>query len=852
MQAALSASDRLLEAPFAYVASFCKRTSWRFQVLVLLTAASATLACVVLQKGVDPRPQGSADWKKPHRTTPKLSPLWRRAQARSANVFDTEETPAPSAIPVARTSRISGHVIGAPTPAPTPQPTPEPAPEPSESNMLTPIPPTKAPATPIPTVAATPAPTQSKQQIEDGWQREPSPVCVSWANTEGLRELNAKREDKRLLKELPSAVGTRTSRACAGHRIPPRIPELKQNMQVPGGRLATAIARRAAWSRQQLTLGDVQALRERGVLNHFYLDRTLRVLGCMVPKAGSTTLKAYFLSNIGKWPGGGTVHNKSRFNEATLQAGDFISDEEFVELFNGGRVFKFTMVRNPFSRSLAAYLERFHECHRTRFESECQMWRRSLTVPGGEGLPNLRPGVLVEVVQGMKPRRGHIVELLPNDHVLVDMPAVKDQLEQSIQAVPLTSVRRAELGRDTSFVHFLEALRAHPTRKVTWQNAHWLASSDVCAVDVIQYDWVGRLEVTEDWKLLYNVVGTKAGFDEAQKRSLKHSVGTASATAEHFTLENIDRVEDIFSFTDIGLLGYKAESKGGPLRGRRYARRQPNGRWAAVKWTPPPTPTPPLPTPAPPPPGSPVIPVVECRWAMLPGVAVHFGATSGTTAAAGVVRSEKVHDYTECWKTCDARPRCHAVSWQKIDAGDGNLHRCFFVLHGYTSKTRIAASPHYDGWLCRDRQTVFAQLTPSPPTPQPPPTVGTPAPGPGRVAVKKVQVRSDGRAEPCMPSDWVTLPETAVHQTRGAVKEDKPSTPVFGLDACRRRCDNMPDCVGAAWRRGGAGHQYFHKCFYITKLGADPQQARAEFDSTYCQSRANLAMQAAVANGEEG
>eukprot|EP01062_Namystynia_karyoxenos_P034029 TRINITY_DN2496_c0_g1_i2.p1 TRINITY_DN2496_c0_g1~~TRINITY_DN2496_c0_g1_i2.p1 ORF type:complete len:867 (+),score=268.45 TRINITY_DN2496_c0_g1_i2:219-2819(+) len=785
------------------------------------------------------------------RRTPKLPALWR---ARTLTVRQSIEDVDGKAGGDSA-GAISGHMIGdeeafikAGLPPPTPLPTPEPDVSTAQSNMAkeekpspapTPLP--TPPPTPEPTPAPTPTPptpvpTMSRQDVAKSWQRSPLPMCHSWANTEGVRALAARVEKRRLMRELPSAVGPASSQACRAHQLPPRVPAWGDAEEAPGGRLATEIARRGGWSKQRVTLQEVQALRARGVLNHFYLDRELRLLSCMVPKAGSTTLKAFFLSNAGDWPGGGTVHNKSRFHDHRLQAGDFISDEDFVELLNSGRYFKFTMVRNPFSRSLAAYLERFHECQRTRLIEECKMWRRSLTTPGGEGLPTYRPGVFVEAEHSGKQRRGHIVSVLPNGRVAVDFPAGKDGLPRASGVYDPSQLRMAELGRDTTFVHFLEGLRAYPTKKVTWQNAHWLPSADVCALDVVQYDWVGRLEVQDDWKLLYSVVGTRAGFNEAQKRSLKHSVGTAMQSVQFYTFENIDRAEELFSMTDIGIIGYNAESKGGPLRGRRGVRRLPTGGYAPPLWTPPPTPRPPLPTPVPLPPGSPVLPNVECAWAHLPGVSVHY-ASGSTQVADGVIRSDPVPSGEQCRVMCDERPRCVAVSWQKKDLLDGTFNRCFMVFHG-AGRARIAAAPQFEAWICRDRQTAYAALPP--PTP---PAAAAPAPGAnGSQAAPPTQAAPEGApAAACGPGDWITLEKVAVHQTRGASRIEPPSMAVFSLDACQRRCDKMRECVGVAWRRGGETHQFYHRCFYVAAMGAHPQQPRSEFDSVYCKARATAA-----------
>eukprot|EP00659_Diplonema_papillatum_P015595 gene15595-23803_t len=321
-------------------------------------------------------------------------------------------------------------------------------------------------------------------------------VCHAWRRTSALKALLRKH------RSFPpaEAAGIGEPNACAG------APEDGGAAAAPITRKhllekhpGAAAAKQGSFTDAGLSAAQVRELRIRGVSEQFYVDHELKLLYCVIPKAGCTSYKAWLLNNAGLFKGG-TVHNRELYKGPRIVNGQFISDEALRGILNGGEYFKFTVTRSPYTRSLATYLERFNKCENStrRTKNECVMWKRALT--GGE-------------------------EPLPKD--------------------------------DMTFVEYLKTMKAHKLNIVDFRNAHWVPGVQVCGLDHIEYDWVGRLEDPTDAEMLYAIVGERP-MAKKHGVDLAHSVGTSAKIKKYYTEEAKQLVAELYE-SDISRIGYKSD-----------------------------------------------------------------------------------------------------------------------------------------------------------------------------------------------------------------------------------------------------------------------------------------------------
>eukprot|EP01065_Artemidia_motanka_P033563 TRINITY_DN40562_c0_g1_i1.p1 TRINITY_DN40562_c0_g1~~TRINITY_DN40562_c0_g1_i1.p1 ORF type:complete len:498 (+),score=106.67 TRINITY_DN40562_c0_g1_i1:89-1582(+) len=257
-----------------------------------------------------------------------------------------------------------------------------------------------------------------------------------------------------------------------------------------------AVGKSGGWVKAGLSLQDVASLRRRGVLSQWYVDRVAKVAACLVPKAGCTGWKAWMLRNAGDPRGGmGNVHNRSRYKGPRLVDANRLTDEQVLEVLNGGKYFKFTVVRNPYVRSLATYLERFYRCQR-RGRASCLGWLRSLV--GDNDQRNLQ----------------------------LFQPTFADYLNLQLRA------RRARPMFD-------------------FKVAHWLPSVLTCGLNELPYDVVVRLDVEDDADVVYSLSG-----HPQHTAGRGHSQGTSRLLARFYTASALATAHKVYQ-ADLDVLGYR-------------------------------------------------------------------------------------------------------------------------------------------------------------------------------------------------------------------------------------------------------------------------------------------------------
>eukprot|EP01061_Rhynchopus_euleeides_P030899 TRINITY_DN51193_c0_g1_i1.p1 TRINITY_DN51193_c0_g1~~TRINITY_DN51193_c0_g1_i1.p1 ORF type:complete len:547 (+),score=153.22 TRINITY_DN51193_c0_g1_i1:98-1642(+) len=268
-------------------------------------------------------------------------------------------------------------------------------------------------------------------------------------------------------------------------------------------------------NKQGITLDTVAKLRERGVLDQMYIDVKRKFIYCAVPKAGSTELKAWMLHNENLFvpPKAGrsasNVHNRSRYNEGVFRTGQFTTDADMQAFLNNPEYFKFTVARSPYTRVLASYIERYYKCGSgygigVRPPGECKAWRNAL-------LPK-------------KPSSEERTALMENT--------------------------------DLSFAKVLQYIKNQaPVAKVDYKNAHWVSVADVCGLDSIVYDFVGRMEDPTDMEFIFHHTDTRPP-EKKFRGTLRHSQGTSKKMATYYTQRLLDDVTEIYR-TEVEVLGYK-------------------------------------------------------------------------------------------------------------------------------------------------------------------------------------------------------------------------------------------------------------------------------------------------------
>ena len=266
------------------------------------------------------------------------------------------------------------------------------------------------------------------------------------------------------------------------------------------------------YTQQNFSLTDVRQLRQRGVVDQFYVDHKRKFLYCTVAKASSTSMKAWMLNNDGLYlvdgKPKGTVHNRARYKTETMNTGQFMTDKEVQTILNSGDYFKFTIIRNPYTKLLSTYLERFHQCGKRendkRSPSECGTWRGTLTHPPYEN----------------------------------PQPKKHDFLKSSAE---FTFEQVVELIKEQS-----------PTAFVDHKNAHFISAQHICGMNSVVYDFIGRMEDKSDFAFIDAILGTKQ--PQTGKKGLRHSQKTTDKM-DFFSPKIMELAREIYKY-ETQVFGY--------------------------------------------------------------------------------------------------------------------------------------------------------------------------------------------------------------------------------------------------------------------------------------------------------
>ena len=328
---------------------------------------------------------------------------------------------------------------------------------------------------------------------EDPPQLESEPlICSSLRSTEAIKSFYSKHWNK-------SSSSYPVPKRCTGSNnnyLPIRERHIKKNAQSP---LLRSTTLRASADKPYLKISEDEAiqlidkLRSTGVIDQLYFDHTAKIMYCAVPKAGCTGIKAWMLSAASLYKGG-TVHNRQLYKGPRIQHSQFMSNNQFIKILTEGEYFKFTVVRNPFTRVFASYLERFANCSKKRAFNECDMWRRRLT--GG----------------------------------------------------------RCKISDNSSYVDMLKVLKDCPFRSVDFANAHWIPSVSTCSLTDLPFDLISRLESSSDMELINDITGFKKLRSTSVAKG--HSTRSQSKLQNHYDSEAINLLKTLYN-DDIELLGYK-------------------------------------------------------------------------------------------------------------------------------------------------------------------------------------------------------------------------------------------------------------------------------------------------------
>eukprot|EP01064_Diplonema_japonicum_P011842 TRINITY_DN1929_c0_g1_i1.p1 TRINITY_DN1929_c0_g1~~TRINITY_DN1929_c0_g1_i1.p1 ORF type:complete len:600 (+),score=82.56 TRINITY_DN1929_c0_g1_i1:91-1800(+) len=513
-------------------------------------------------------------WKKRYKVL-KLSDSWVAEKHKSTPLPTIHAPPATTAPPPP---------LHAPPPPPPPIHVPPETPPPPPSAPPIHVPPkTTAPPPPSTPHATTQIPTKipsthppqidtPKPIVE---RKPPSPskwnaVCESWLNTERL--FNA--ADITRKEEGSTSPGLKNSKTCKGYKHPQERPPPPN------------LAGKNGWdTNTHITMEQIAALRKRGVFERSYINYEKNLWLCGVPKAGSTTLKAWLLKGTGVTAIKGTVHNASRYEGPVLWSLDHMDNQHIIDIVKSGEFFKSVFVRNPYSRSLATFLERFEACEEkgTRRVNECLMWKT-----------------------GLKMR-----------------------------------------AKNPTFSQYLEAIQNTQDTPPNWLNAHWKPASLLCGLDILVYDFIGRMEVATDWETLYKVSGVEPF--QSKDTELRHSSGTSTVLKRYFPPHPSKLVEVIYS-SDLNDLGYSDVSKGGPQRGG-------SSLFGGLVKPPPPAKE------------------LKHPWRVIPGVAIHLAPGAHRDPEA-----MKTPSLRDCQWWCESKAKCRGVAWRKSGETHKHYLGCFLVV----------------------------------------------------------------------------------------------------------------------------------------------------------------------------
>ncbi|CAI5490760.1 unnamed protein product [Closterium sp. Naga37s-1] len=283
-----------------------------------------------------------------------------------------------------------------------------------------------------------------------------------------------------------------------------------------GAALVTAVPRAAAFAVEKSVCS---APRAAGFVNQKYLqqmlvDEELKTVYCSVPKVACTSWKVWFRQQLAKRLGGNKSPRVKLFARTSvhspLQSGLSImgygfEEHENIWFLTRPDFFKFSFVRNPFTRIASAYLNKH---------------------VNGVGL------------QGRK---------YWNERFFMGIPAYK-------------TFMKSRNGSDfIPFSTFMSFLQQRATRCVECMDPHVRPQIDLCKLDAIRYDFIGRFENLEE-----DVAKVTWHFGEEEKNPFHDAHWAHPTNASARLLELYDKS----AFED-ATIAYKSEFNV-PLNGLEY------------------------------------------------------------------------------------------------------------------------------------------------------------------------------------------------------------------------------------------------------------------------------------------
>lgn len=236
--------------------------------------------------------------------------------------------------------------------------------------------------------------------------------------------------------------------------------------------------------RNQINLLDVKDLRNRSYRPFTFDNDVLfcsktRLIYTAVSKNGCSTMKAflYHLENFPKkLPHNVSPHNRS---ETGLKGADIIGDANFEKILSDSSVPKITIVRNPFLRVVSCYLNRISD-----FGTEAYDFNRRFD----EWIHNR-----VKILSHKTGRRCTI---------------------------------REAANVEISFKDFIEFICEQSEFEM---DRHWVPQSAAIYHDVIQYDYIGRLEqLDEAQQHIAEIVGINSEWQPNARLNKSGSVNDCS------------------------------------------------------------------------------------------------------------------------------------------------------------------------------------------------------------------------------------------------------------------------------------------------------------------------------------
>ena len=194
-----------------------------------------------------------------------------------------------------------------------------------------------------------------------------------------------------------------------------------------------------------------------------------------------------------------------RDNSPLLRVSQLSKDDQDKYLFSPD-AYRFTFVRDPFSRILSAY--------KSKIERPLNGFRFNPEKPGSY------------------PPKGHVIQLLTGNKIS----------------------ENTDFDMEISFAAFVQAVCSQETKKM---DIHWKPQCDLLCVDNIKYDFVGKFEnLSKDIASISRRLGLSDKYDLSVS---KNKTGSSLVLKQHFTPDLIKLVVNKYE-RDFSSFGYREDS----------------------------------------------------------------------------------------------------------------------------------------------------------------------------------------------------------------------------------------------------------------------------------------------------